>query len=523
MAKNWYDGPIPTPGLGLLGDMPSMDMTEDDKRRRWQMVLQNMGMNMAAASLMGANTSQAMGKGLIGGFEGWQQGSMAPNARMDAYGKQLKMQGDQIGNAKGLAELAKLQREAADYSKQNDFYSLLNDPGRAAMLYGGGPSVQNEQRATQFGANPASLFADPRINAAALAARVDPKQLGSALENTRPFKMDAGSVYQNANGTREQIPLAQAGMTMTRLPDGSYTAAPIAGYNAIIGDQELNKSMAQNNARLWLEAQQRKNTVVPQTMQSGKTQPVTAEAQLNYARNNDSSVFNIPPAVQAQRDAIAQDIYRQEGAGKYSPRLNDRADVTGVRPQVANLDLPGGASPIVTDATKALNTDWVEKTYRPIQEAGAAAQGNIDVIRGLRNINLSTGMGTELKSNLAALGASFGIKNAENYAGRVQQFQSLAMDSVNKSLMEAKGIQTEGDAMRAQKIFASIKNVDVANQYILDLKEAAERKKQRAAAFYEDAIPIARQSGDLTEINRRWRKIAGSIWDDPILQKWAQK
>ena len=94
------------------------------------------------------------------------------------------------------------------------------------------------------------------------------------------------------------------------------------------------------------------------------------------------------------------------------------------------------------------------------------------------------------------------------------------MDSVNKTLMEAKGMQTEGDAKRAMDIYAQLKNTPAANQYILDLKEAAERKKQRAAGFYQEALPRAVKSGDLTEVSRQWNQIAGSIWDDPIMQKW---
>ena len=364
MAKNWFDGPIPTPEIGLLGPLPSLQLTEEDKRRALaQMFLQG-GLATAAASLGGANTGRALGTGLLGGGGTYKKRLQAPAARMDAYSKQLKMQGDQIGNAKGMEELAKLKRDASDYASKNDFLAMLNDPGRAAMLYGGGPSVQNEQRASQFGANPAMLLSDPRMNLKALQAGVDPKQLGAALENTRPFKMDPGAMYQYANGSREQIPQAQPGMTMMRLPDGSYSAQPIANYNAIIGDQELNKGMGQNNARLWLEAQQRANTVFTQQMQSGKTEPVTAQAQLDYARRNNQSVFQISPQEQARRDAIAQGIYNAEGAGQFSPRLDDLKGVPGVRPQVANLDSPGGQSPaeaaqalLGPEAQKAVNTN----------------------------------------------------------------------------------------------------------------------------------------------------------------------
>ena len=344
MAKNWYDGPVPTADLGILGGLPSLALTEEDKKRAfWQAMMQG-GMGMAAASLGGANTAQSLGKGLLGGADAYGQGLMAPQSRFDAYAKQLKVQGDQIGNAKGLEELGKLKREASDYSKQNDFFSMLNDPGQAAMLYGGGPTLQNEQRATQFGANPAAMLSDPRINLKALQARVDPKQLGAALENTRPFKLDAGAMYQNANGSREQIPMAQPGMTVQRQPDGSYVAVPIKGFNSIIGDQELNKSMAQKNAQLEYDRITRGNTVVNQPMQGGRTEPVTADAALNYARGNNANALRIPADVQARRDAIAQGVYDAEGAGTFSPRLNDSPG-GGVRPQMTGLDRPGGQSP----------------------------------------------------------------------------------------------------------------------------------------------------------------------------------
>lgn len=523
MAKNWFDGPIPTPEIGILGGLPSLQLTEEDKRRAWAQMLMQGGLATAAASLGGANTGRALGTGLLGGAEAYGQGLQAPAARMDAYAKQLKMQGDQIGNAKGMEELAKLKRDASDYASKNDFLSMLNDPGRAAMLYGGGPSVQNEQRASQFGANPAMMLSDPRMNLKALQAGVDPKQLGAALENTRPFKMDAGAMYQYGNGQREQIPQAQPGMTMRQLPDGSYTAVPIAGYNAIIGDQELNKGMGQNNARLWLEAQQRKNTVVNQPMESGKVQPVTAQAQLDYANRNNSSVFNVPPDVQAQRDAVAQSIYNAEGAGKFSPRIDGRKGVSGVRPQVANLDQPGTPSPIVQGAKQALNTNWIEKTYQPLIDAGSAAQANLDNIRGLRNIELKTGAGTETLVALANWGAAFGVPKAEQYASNVQKFRSLAMENVNKELNLAKGPQTDQDAARAQSIFAQLGNTPQANQFLLDYREAVERYKQRAAAFHQDGIAIASNTGDLSEVSRRWRKVAGSIWDDPVMQKWERR
>lgn len=87
----------------------------------------------------------------------------------------------------------------------------------------------------------------------------------------------------------------------------------------------------------------------------------------------------------------------------------------------------------------------------------------------------------------------------------------------------AKGPQTDQDAARAQSIFAQLNNTPQANQFLLDYREAVERYKQRAAAFHQDGIAIASNTGDLSEVSRRWRKVAGSIWDDPVMQKWERR
>lgn len=99
-----YDGSFISPEMGALG-IPSFDLTEADKKRAlWQALMQG-GIGMAAASLGGANTSQALGKGLLGGADAYGQALSAPLQRMELFGKQLKLQGDQLSNAKNLGEL----------------------------------------------------------------------------------------------------------------------------------------------------------------------------------------------------------------------------------------------------------------------------------------------------------------------------------------------------------------------------------------------------------------------------------
>lgn len=351
MAKNWFDGPIPTPEIGILGGLPSLQLTEEDKRRAWAQMLMQGGLATAAASLGGANTGRALGTGLLGGAEAYGQGLQAPAARMDAYAKQLKMQGDQIGNAKGMEELAKLKRDASDYASKNDFLSMLNDPGRAAMLYGGGPSVQNEQRASQFGANPAMMLSDPRMNLKALQAGVDPKQLGAALENTRPFKMDPGAMYQYANGSREQIPQAQPGMTMIRLPDGSYTAQPIAGYQDEVQKADAAKAFNEQaiKARFddWVKQQEAGREVV--TLPNKGTPETVLRSQL-------PQILGGGPAI-GKNDPQPAAIYSNEEAAKLYASMPDgpekqslgRALMGG---QQGNSGMGQGVNQITQNATQ---------------------------------------------------------------------------------------------------------------------------------------------------------------------------
>ena len=507
MAKNWFDGPIPTPEIGILGGLPSLQLTEEDKRRALaQMFLQG-GLATAAASLGGANTGRALGAGLLGGADAYGQGLQAPAARMDAYSKQLKMQGDQIGNAKGMEELAKLKRDASDYASKNDFLAMLNDPGRAAMLYGGGPSVQNEQRASQFGANPAMLLSDPRMNLKALQAGVDPKQLGAALENTRPFKMDPGAMYQYANGSREQIPQAQPGMTMVRLPDGSYSAQPIANYNAIIGDQELNKGMGQNNARLWLEAQQRANTVVPQQMQSGKTEPVTAQAQLDYARRNNQSVFQISPQEQARRDAIAQGIYNAEGAGQFSPRLDDRKGVPGVRQQVANLDTPGGQAS--SDKTQAEEiAKGQAKLYEDLRTSANSANSLLGKYRQINALlgDFEGGKLSPTMTDIASMANSVGMKIDDKLPNKeAARHISATMMSDFKQMLS--GPMSDGDRKFLQAIPPGETNSAAGRARILKIQE---KMAERSATEFDMANKWVAKYGKITpEFERQlnhWRR-----------------
>ncbi|WP_354686692.1 hypothetical protein [Cupriavidus necator] len=182
-------------------------------------------------------------------------------------------------------------------------------------------------------------------------------------------------------------------------------------------------------------------------------------------------------------------------------------------------------SPVVQGAATAVNDNFLKHSYQPVIDAGRAAGDMTASITALRSIPLETGWGTEAKATAAGVLTSLGIapKSAEVLAGNAQKFQSVAMDRLLTTLKAQAGPQTEGDATRATQTFAKLSNTPEANAFIMDFAQAKANREQRKAAFYESALPLAQKSGDLQRIDREWRKIQGSIWSDPILQKWGAK
>jgi len=198
--------------------------------------------------------------------------------------------------------------------------------------------------------------------------------------------------------------------------------------------------------------------------------------------------------------------------------------------ELANVELQ--TKPLITQqvgavtgkqgTTNALNENWIKQSYNPVLEAGKTSRDILSGLDALKTINVNTGWGTEAKANAANVLTSLGIapKNAELYATNVQRFQSVAMGKLLDTLAAQKGPQTEGDSTRAQKTFVMLQNTPQANQFIADFARAKANIDARKAAFYQEALPIAQQTGDLNEIDRRWMKLQGSIWNDPVLQQY---
>ncbi|VTY35601.1 Uncharacterised protein [Xylophilus ampelinus] len=200
---------------------------------------------------------------------------------------------------------------------------------------------------------------------------------------------------------------------------------------------------------------------------------------------------------------------------------------------VASEDMPVSADMRVGEADAAALLGLSAGHLKNLRQQGGApihytvgvGGGRVSYsIQALRSIDLSTGWGTEAKATAANVLAGLGVapKSAEMFAANAQKFQSVAMDRLMKKQIEQKGTSTEGDAKRLNQTYVSLQNRPEANDFILDLTQAQANMDARKAAYYEAALPIAQKRGDLTEIDRQWRKVAGSILADPLMQRWMK-
>lgn len=214
---------------------------------------------------------------------------------------------------------------------------------------------------------------------------------------------------------------------------------------------------------------------------------------------------------------------------KFVARL--QGDVAGLERELSALGgagMPAGPSApekASAEAQGELNKLFV-KNLEGVQQAGRAADdtlASVGVARDALKKLGGSGWGTEGRAAAANVLAGLGLapERVKEYAASAQQFQSAAMTRLWTTLNAAKGPQTEGDADRAKKTFASLQNTTKANEFILDLAQAQAERDKLKAMFYEAAVPKAREAGDLGSVERAWAQRAPSVFTMPTMRKWG--
>ena len=507
-------------------------------------------LSLGAGLLGGGNFGQALNRGLLGYQEtlnGAQDRALKKtytqaqldNLRSEIASREVAMQKakqlqDFVGSLGAAQASPGMQTGPAPQSAPMLGQGITGNGGSASMpgqgINSDGGTAPMPQGPAQGGVGNNPLLGLDIAKIAKLKALGGPDLLDAFKYANDPLQLQAGSTYRDrVTGAERTIPLLDKGQVfnggrITNIPGAVDAAAESAGALA----RATEGAKAQNDLTQVYDptvggmvfksrAQVLSNTPQP-PMPSG-----------GGLRNMGQGMLS--PDLQAliQRDAQANGIQNPtvnfNGAG---PRGRyELASPPNQTTAPANMAAQPSSATLADKAGANLNDSWIKNSYEPVLTANKAADDMITNVRVARDAISKmggTGWGTETKAQAASVLEGLGMAsgNAKMYATNSQVFQNTAMNRLATVLNAATGPQTEGDAARASKQFASLGSTTDANKFILDLAEAKAQRDQAKARFYQAAQPIAREKGDLTEVDREWQKRAPSIFDMPAMKGWGK-
>ncbi|MFY1969570.1 hypothetical protein ACOTJS_19575 [Achromobacter xylosoxidans] len=439
---------------------------------------ENGGNNPASMGLLG------LGAGLLAGANG-NYGAFGPALASGMMGAAQGMQHARDSELQNAYRQAQIEKLTQDATKQRGIQTLL-----ASRFGGGAPGGQGG--AARGSGSAAGAFPLSLQDVTMLKAMGGPDLLDQLKYANEGAKREAGATYRNPmTGQMEFVPKVGEGMQVVYGANGEPMVRPIPGYSAANAGAEGARAGAIAAAQL------------PFNIAQNRDQQLTG-AQLDIVQVPDGK----GGFISAPRASVIQALGGQ-GSGP-----------SGMQPRQGGLGYTPGQ--VAQDAAKIINSDWLSNSYRPALDDGKAASDLSSSLAAFRSIPLETGWGTETKAAAANLLTSLGIapESVQQYATDAQRFQSVAMDRLQNALMLQKGPQTEGDAQRAAQTFARLSNTPAANQFIVDFAQAQANQRMRKAQYYEAALPLAQSDGDLSRVDREWRKIQGSLWNDPIMAQY---
>lgn len=417
--------------------------------------------------LAAAGSGQKFGQGLLSAYQ------FADQARQNDEDRKLQGQYRQ-------AQITELMRKSvADQQKQNALMGLFG-----------------------MGSAPQSTMQNSSIGDASDA--LPPAQAGGAVRRSGGL----------GNATIDQIAAAKAlgGIDLTDQWKLAQTGVPMDSNKYYNRDGQLSY-LPQMSEGVMLDQRTGRAQAVPGYAE--------AAASIQGAQTGAQEAAKYPFTVGADRARQTQQaaldpvsVIGEDGNTYLRPRLDVMSGGSGGQMAKRN--------PVMEQNAMKINDNWITNTYQPTLDSASGARDMSNAISAIRNIDLKTGWGTEAKAAAAGVLSGLGIApaNAQMFAANSQKFQQVAMDRLQKNLMLQKGPQTEGDANRASKTFVSLANTPEANAFILDYAQAQANADLRKADFYREALPLAQQGQDLTRVDREWQKVSGSIWDDPLMQRW---
>lgn len=349
--------------------------------------------------------------------------------------------------------------------------------------------------------NIAMSFQRPRFNASegqrnALAIRNAQMQEAA---NAMQMQQAAMAMQRDAQ-TRNAL----AGVDMTT-PDGMRQAAGVYGQS---GDTDMFLKL--NEAIGKMGEQDRTRTL--QEMDLFKQMAPGLLSPDTYMQTREALIQSAPSAARWLPEQFDEGILpRIEGLALGIDGVLERdreerrlqLDAVGktepYSPAVAaqrKAEKAAGASRMEVNSTseKEENKAWGKSLvaeYDAVRERADNAAAEMNNLEMLRNIDVQTGAGQELKATLGAWGLALGVPESMlsrmglDRVSDAQSFIGVAQNLVLTKMQAQKGPQTEGDAKRIEQTVANLGQTPEAKDFLIDAAIALRSREMQQAEFYE--------------------------------------
>lgn len=184
------------------------------------------------------------------------------------------------------------------------------------------------------------------------------------------------------------------------------------------------------------------------------------------------------------------------------------------------------ASPYAGQNLTDINHDFNERVYPAVQKARSAAVNTLNSLDAMETTLAGageTGWGKDLKTDIAAKLAAAGINVDKEQLANAQAFRSVVGKRVNDVLQAQAGVASETDAKRAAETEASLTTATEANHFIVNLARATAQNDVLRADRMAAARQAALKTGDFSNIEQRVNDSIPSVFDNPLMSKWAKK
>lgn len=399
-----------------------------------------------------------------------------------ARGQQLGLQQQQLEANRFALEQQQQQQQAAQQQAQ-----------LAAQQQQQAQSLVRRQQAgeqIQTGAELAQLFVDnPDLAGRVLQSagissefqKNDAAEFGFLLENTPVEKRQqliqrrAETVQARGGDPKDSLALLNAS------PDRQNQTARMLQL-AALNPQEREK-IAQQGREFGLKERQLAQQA-ELTREGITSRERIASAQLS-ARDSRTS---------AAKNAIEAGLTR--GTPEYQEFIRDQVTKAGT---VVNLQ----------GQEKSFQKELGKKQaikFQEISDEGDSAQAALEAVDRMVALDPRTGALEEFKVNTARVAKAFGLEDISSAIADVptaEAFRAESQKAVNAILLEAKGVQTEGDAQRALKTVANLGNDPRSNTFISNALKGTSLRQIQRKEFFESQL----EEGDsFNEMSRAWSK-----------------